>query len=193
MLTRLIHVLLNTEIFDRFKNEKGEFKSRLCDDIEGLLQLYETSFLSMEGESTLEMAIEFSMKHLNDQTSIDQCHSRLVHHGLELPLHWTIPRAEARWFINIYKDRPDMNQILLELAKLDFNIVQAKYQQELKHVSRYLLIRCCIHSKINRHHKLSSIRDNSIRNLMEGNSLSSTNLPFTLPLLTFITVGENVY
>ncbi|CAA2939104.1 terpene synthase 10-like [Olea europaea subsp. europaea] len=30
-----------------------------------------------------------------------------------------------------------MNQILLELAKLDFNIVQAKYQQELKHVSRW--------------------------------------------------------
>ncbi|CAA2939102.1 terpene synthase 10-like [Olea europaea subsp. europaea] len=128
---------VSEEIFDRFKNEKGEFKSRLCDDIEGLLQLYETSFLSMEGESTLEMATEFTMKHLNDQTSIDQFHSRLVHHGLELPLHCTIPRAEARWFINIYKDRPDMNQILLELAKLDFNIVQAKYQQELKHVSRW--------------------------------------------------------
>ncbi|XP_022896311.1 (-)-alpha-terpineol synthase-like [Olea europaea var. sylvestris] len=118
---------VSEEIFDRFKNEKGEFKSRLWDDTEGLLQLYETSFLSMEAESTLEMATEFSMKNLNDQTSIDQCHSRLVHHGLELPLHWTILRAEARWFINIYKDRPDMNQILLELAKLDFNIVQAKY------------------------------------------------------------------
>ncbi|CAA3018300.1 terpene synthase 10-like, partial [Olea europaea subsp. europaea] len=51
-------------IFDRFKNEKGEFKSRLCDDIEGLLQLYETSFLSMEGESTLEMATEFTMNTL---------------------------------------------------------------------------------------------------------------------------------
>ncbi|CAI9770285.1 unnamed protein product [Fraxinus pennsylvanica] len=83
------------------------------------------------------MATEFTMKHLNDQTSIDQFHSRLVHHGLELPLHWTIPRAEARWFINIYKDRPDMNSILHELAELDFNIVQAKYQQELKHLSRW--------------------------------------------------------
>ncbi|CAI9770284.1 unnamed protein product [Fraxinus pennsylvanica] len=128
---------VSEEIFDRFKNEKGEFKSRLCDDIEGLLQLYETSFLSIEGESTLEMATEFTMKHLNDQTSIDQFHSRLVHRGLELPLHWTIPRAEARWFINVYKDRPDMNPVLLELAELDFNIVQAKYQQELKHLSRW--------------------------------------------------------
>ncbi|CAI9770286.1 unnamed protein product [Fraxinus pennsylvanica] len=79
------------------------------------------------------------MKHLNDQTSIDQFHSRLVHHGLELPLQWTIPRAEARWFINVYKDRPDMNPVLLELAELDFNIVEAKYQQELKHLSRKIL------------------------------------------------------
>ncbi|CAI9770288.1 unnamed protein product [Fraxinus pennsylvanica] len=28
---------VSEEIFDSFKNEKGEFKSRLCDDIEGLL------------------------------------------------------------------------------------------------------------------------------------------------------------
>ncbi|CAA2977600.1 terpene synthase 10-like isoform X2 [Olea europaea subsp. europaea] len=66
---------------------------------------------------------------------------------VSLSLHWTIPRAEARWFINIYKDRPDMNQILLELAKLDFNIVQAKYQQELKHVSRWWK-RTCIAEKL---------------------------------------------
>ncbi|KAL2476856.1 (-)-alpha-terpineol synthase [Forsythia ovata] len=128
---------VSQEIFDRFKNEKGEFKPSLCDDTKGLLQLYEASFLSMEGESTLEIATEFTIKHLDDQTSIDKFHSPLVHHGLELPLHWTIQRAEARWFINMYGDRLDMNPILLELAKLDFNIVQAKYQQELKHVSRW--------------------------------------------------------
>ncbi|KAL2460391.1 cineole-1 [Abeliophyllum distichum] len=128
---------VSQEIFDRFKNEKGEFKPSLCDDAKGLLQLYEASFLSIEGESSLEMATDFTIKHLDDQTSIDRFHSLLVHHGLELPLHWTIQRAEARWFINIYGDRLDMNPILLELAKLDFNIVQAKYQQELKHVSRW--------------------------------------------------------
>ncbi|KAL2483466.1 terpene synthase 02 [Forsythia ovata] len=32
---------VSQEIFDRFKNEKGEFKPSLCDDTKGLLQLYE--------------------------------------------------------------------------------------------------------------------------------------------------------
>ncbi|CAA2977597.1 terpene synthase 10-like [Olea europaea subsp. europaea] len=117
---------VSQKIFDRFKNEKGEFKSRLCDDIEGLLQLYETSFLSMEGESTLEMATEFTMNTLMIKlvlisSILDWC-------TMAWSFHCTGPYH--------------MNQILLELAKLDFNIVQAKYQQELKHVSRYLLIRC---------------------------------------------------
>ncbi|KAL2531672.1 terpene synthase 02 [Abeliophyllum distichum] len=51
---------VSEEIFDRFKNEKGEFKSSLCDDAKGLLQLYKSSFLSIEGETTLEMATEFT-------------------------------------------------------------------------------------------------------------------------------------
>ncbi|CAA2977601.1 terpene synthase 10-like [Olea europaea subsp. europaea] len=128
---------VSQERFDCFKNEKGNFKPSLCNDTKGLLQLYEASFLSIEGESTLEMAREFTIKHLEDK-SVDDIHcDPLVHHALEIPLHWTIPRAEARRFINKYEKRPDKNPILLQLAKLDFNIVQATYLEELKYVSRW--------------------------------------------------------
>ncbi|CAA2958246.1 terpene synthase 10-like [Olea europaea subsp. europaea] len=83
------------------------------------------------------MAREFTIKHLEDK-SVDDVHcDPFVHHALEIPLHWTIHRAEARWFINKYEKRPDMNPILLQLAKLDFNIVQATYLEELKYVSRW--------------------------------------------------------
>ncbi|CAA2975163.1 terpene synthase 10-like [Olea europaea subsp. europaea] len=128
---------VSQERFDCFKNEKGSFKPSLCNDTKGLPQLYEASFLSIEGESTLEMAREFTIKHLEDK-SVDDIHcDPLVHHALEIPLHWTIPRAEATRFINKYEKRPDKNPILLQLAKLDFNIVQATYLEELKYVSRW--------------------------------------------------------
>ncbi|CAA2956513.1 Exo-alpha-bergamotene synthase [Olea europaea subsp. europaea] len=59
-----------------------------------------------------------------------------VSHALELPLHWRVQKLEAKWFINVYENRHDVNLTLLELAKLDFNIVQAIYQDEIKQMSR---------------------------------------------------------
>jgi (-)-alpha-terpineol synthase len=45
-------------------------------------------------------------------------------------------RFEARWFIDVYKSIEGMNPTLLELAELDFNMVEAAYQEDLKQVSR---------------------------------------------------------
>ena len=66
----------------------------------------------------------------------DKYLSTTVSHALELPLHCRMLRLEARWFIDKYRSREDMNPILLELAELDFNIVQATHQEDLKQVSR---------------------------------------------------------
>ncbi|KAG8370953.1 hypothetical protein BUALT_Bualt13G0036800 [Buddleja alternifolia] len=129
------------ELFDDFKNmEDGEFKASLGEDTKGLLQLYESSFLLTQGENTLDQAREFAtkflQKNLDQKLIIDENLLLLVHHALEIPLHWSVPRTNARWFIEAYERRSDMNPIVLELAKLDFNIVQAIHQEELKHVSR---------------------------------------------------------
>ncbi|KAJ0018517.1 hypothetical protein Pint_09998 [Pistacia integerrima] len=66
----------------------------------------------------------------------DQYLSTVVSHELELPRYWRMPRLEARWFIDVYETRPDMNSIVLELAKLDFNMVQATHQEDMKSTSR---------------------------------------------------------
>ncbi|XP_073127566.1 (-)-alpha-terpineol synthase-like [Henckelia pumila] len=134
---------VSQEIFDRFKNERGEFEPCLGEDTKGLLQLYEASHLLTEGEETLEAARDFATfflrKNLEEGTIgvLDENLSSSVRHSLEMPLHWRVPRPNARWFIEEYGRRPYMNPILLEFAKLDFNIVQATHQQELKHVSRW--------------------------------------------------------
>ncbi|KAH7532990.1 hypothetical protein FEM48_Zijuj04G0082000 [Ziziphus jujuba var. spinosa] len=65
----------------------------------------------------------------------------LRHHGYqvsqELPLHQRMQRLEARWYIESYSKRSDPNQHLLQLAKLDFNMVQSIQQKELKDMSRW--------------------------------------------------------
>ncbi|GFP86807.1 (r)-limonene synthase [Phtheirospermum japonicum] len=123
-------------------NDDGDFKA--SHDTKGWLQLYEASFLLTQGETTLELAREFAAKFLqnkldDDENIEEQYPLLLVRNALELPLHWRTQRPNSRWFINAYERRRpcNMNPIVLELAKLDFNIVQATHQQELKHVSKW--------------------------------------------------------
>ncbi|KAJ9177739.1 hypothetical protein P3X46_012923 [Hevea brasiliensis] len=127
------------EIFNSFRDEEGNFKMYLCEDREAMLSLYEASFLSEEGESILQYARDFTTTSLKKyvEQSKDQNLSMLISHALELPFHWRMLRLETRWFIYVYERKQDMNPLLLELAKLDFNSVQATHQDDLKYMSRW--------------------------------------------------------
>ena len=89
----------------------------------------------------MDLARDFSAYHLRELKRLEQIAdmslAELVKRALELPLYWRVKKLEDRWFINFYEARPNANLILLELAKLDFNMVQAQYQDEIKHVSRW--------------------------------------------------------
>ncbi|CAL5431403.1 unnamed protein product [Camellia sinensis] len=133
------------DVFKKFMDKMGNLRSCLCEDTKGLLYLYEASYLSIDGESLLNEARDFTTRNLKEnlkKKDIDQNLAMLVRHSLELPLHWRVPRLEARWFIDVYERRQDMNPILLELAKLDFNMVQAIHQQEVKQISRWWRSTC---------------------------------------------------
>ncbi|PIM99294.1 Exo-alpha-bergamotene synthase [Handroanthus impetiginosus] len=129
------------EVFCSFMDKDGNFKTCLSGDVRGILCLYEASFLSIEDETILESAKHFSAYHLGELISFEQIAdlslTELVRRAMELPLHWRVQKLEAKWFINFYQTRPDANLILLELAKLDFNMVQAQYQDEIKKLSRW--------------------------------------------------------
>ncbi|KAL7234464.1 hypothetical protein ACSBR1_017965 [Camellia fascicularis] len=83
----------------------------------------------------------------------------LVTHALEMPLHWTVLRLEARWFIDVYKRRLDVNPTFLHLTKLDYNILQTTYQEDLKHMSRWW-------RRIGLGEKLSFVRDRLMENFL---------------------------
>ncbi|KAL0384409.1 UNVERIFIED_CONTAM: (-)-alpha-terpineol synthase [Sesamum radiatum] len=106
---------VSQEIFDCFRNDKGDFDPNLGSDTKG------------------EFATDFLQKNF-DENIDDENLALMVCHALELPIHWRVERPNARWFIEAYEKRADVKSVVLELAKLDFNIVQATHQQELKHI-----------------------------------------------------------
>jgi hypothetical protein len=109
----------------------------LSNDMEGLLSLYEASNLAIHGENNLEEGRIFSIKNLKSlMEKLDSDSAKQVKQSLEIPLYWRMPRVEARSFIDVYQRDRAKNLTLLELAKLDYNLVQYVYQQELKELAR---------------------------------------------------------
>ncbi|KAI3780284.1 hypothetical protein L2E82_10259 [Cichorium intybus] len=126
------------EIFGTFKDELKNFKPHFYEDMLCMLNLYEASYLSFENESILDDARDFTTRYLQENLeNILESLSSLVTHALELPLHRRVPRVEAKWFIEVYEKRSGMNPTLIELAKLDFNMVQAIHLEDLKCASRW--------------------------------------------------------
>ncbi|KAB2086721.1 hypothetical protein ES319_A04G053400v1 [Gossypium barbadense] len=131
---------VDQEVFTCFMDDVGNIKSSLNQDFKGLLNLYEASYLLLEGETMLENARELVSKLLKQYLKENNDHQylwTLVDHALELPLHWRMPRLEARWFIEAYEKNKDRNPIVLELAILDYNIVQSMHQEDLRNVSTW--------------------------------------------------------
>ncbi|KAL1537412.1 exo-alpha-bergamotene synthase-like [Salvia divinorum] len=127
------------EVFCSLMDEEGNFKACLCEDARGLISLYEASYLSVEGESIMDLAKYFSLNLLArklDQITEPRL-SEQVRHALEVPLHWRLQKLEAWWFIQVYENTSEANLALVELSKLDYNMVQATYQRELKRLSSW--------------------------------------------------------
>ncbi|XP_077217584.1 alpha-terpineol synthase, chloroplastic-like [Tasmannia lanceolata] len=132
---------VSQDVFNGFKDDKGDFMVSLCEDTKGMLSLYEASYLAFEGEIILDEAKAFTTIYLKDalnSKSIEQKLERQVEHALESPLNWRVPAIEARWYIEeTYVGEEDMSHLLFELAKLDYNMVQGMYQTNAKAMSKW--------------------------------------------------------
>ncbi|KAK8475934.1 hypothetical protein V6N12_000047 [Hibiscus sabdariffa] len=126
------------EVFECFQDKRGGFRPSLCKDIKAMLSLYEASYYCFEGESIMEAAWHFTSENLGFlKCDMDPILAVQVRHAMELPLHWRMPRLEARWYTDLYERRANLNPVVLQLAKLDFNVLQALYQEELKDMSSW--------------------------------------------------------
>ncbi|KAA8526462.1 hypothetical protein F0562_008335 [Nyssa sinensis] len=126
---------VSADLFKKFKDREGNFKTCTSEDVKGMLSLYEASYLAFEGENILDEAKVFTSMHLKEK--VDSSMAEQVSHAMELPLHHRVQRLEARWYIEAYGKRKDANRLLLELSKLDFNMVQSTLQRDLQDMSRW--------------------------------------------------------
>ncbi|CAK7350863.1 unnamed protein product [Dovyalis caffra] len=135
-LLRLHGYEVSQGVFNGFFD--GSFNKSKLTDIKGLLELFEASHLAYEGEAILDEAKAFSsriLKKMNSST-IESDLAKQVMHALELPSHWRVLWFDVKWHINAYEDG-QINRHLLTLAKVNFNMVQATLQKDLKEISRW--------------------------------------------------------
>ncbi|KAL5713790.1 hypothetical protein ACHQM5_015836 [Ranunculus cassubicifolius] len=129
---------ISRDVFKRFMSPQGSFNEHVNQDIKGTWSLYEASYQVREGEGILDEARVHARNLLADvKEGIEQTIFHQVTRALQLPLHYSATRLEARWYIDAYSKRTDVNSTLLELAKLDYNMLQGTYQEELAILSTW--------------------------------------------------------
>lgn len=128
---------VSPDVFNKFKDQNGCFNKHIYSEPRGLLSLYNAAHLLTHGEPTLEEAITFARHHLEAISCIKSPLAQQVQRSLHLPLSRTCKRVEALHYISEYKEEEGHNPILLELAKLDFNLLQHIHLEELKAISKW--------------------------------------------------------
>ena len=124
--------------FNKFKDENGNLKKDLINDIRGMMGLYEAAHLGVQGEDILDEAVAFTTTHLTNMVEhLEYPLKEQVDHALKRPIRRGLERLETRWYISIYQDETLHDKTLLKLAKLDFNLVQSLHKEELSNIARF--------------------------------------------------------
>lgn len=122
--------------------ENGLLKERAL-NIKGMVELFEASNVAIEGENILEEAKSYSFEtlkiiNISELEKEDSEAAKHVAHSLEVSSQWRVHWFDVTWQINAYEKDENVNYVLLQLAKLNFNMVQAVHQNDLKEPSRYI-------------------------------------------------------
>ncbi|TKW05096.1 hypothetical protein SEVIR_7G154300v4 [Setaria viridis] len=123
---------VTSDVFAKFRDEEGNFATG-DDDVNCLLMLFDAAHLRVRGEEVLDGAIAFARSRLESlMKSLEPEVAEEVRYTLETPSFRRVERVEARRFISVYEKKATRDETLLEFAKLDYNILQTIYCEELK-------------------------------------------------------------
>ncbi len=127
---------MHADVFDKFKDSTGCFRESLSTDARGLLSLYNAAHLAMPGEAALDDAIAFSRRSLQSlQGALRSPMAKQVSRALDIPLPRAPKLLETMHYITEYEQEAAHDGMVLELARLDFELVRSLYLKELKALS----------------------------------------------------------
>ncbi|XP_040987076.1 (-)-germacrene D synthase-like [Juglans microcarpa x Juglans regia] len=129
---------VSCDMFNKFKDSKENFKGSLCNDVKGILSLYEATHLRVKGEDILDEALVFTTTHLESVASqLSGPLAAQVTHALKQPIRKGLQRLEARHYFSVYQEDASHDKVLLKFAKLDFNLLQKVHQKELSDIASW--------------------------------------------------------
>jgi (3S)-linalool synthase len=130
----------HADLFDNLKCSKNTFSAKYGEDVKVLIELYEASQLSIEGEDGLNdlgyLCLELLQAWLLRHHDHDE--ARYVANTLQYPIHYGLSRfMDKSIFINDLKAKNEW-KCLDELAKINSSIVKLMNQNEIIEVSKYV-------------------------------------------------------
>ncbi|KAL4558359.1 hypothetical protein LXL04_036558 [Taraxacum kok-saghyz] len=130
---------VSSDIFIKYKN--GAFLESLTNDVQGMLELYEATYVRVQGDVVLDDALVFTRTRLEkiakDLVQSNYTLSIHIKEALKQPIRKRLPRLEALRYIPFYEQQNFNNESLLKLGKLGFNLLQSLHKKELSHVSKW--------------------------------------------------------
>lgn len=128
-----------SDVFTKFMDDEGNFLESLKGDTRSMLCLYEAAHIRGNGEDILEKALEYTKSHLNFIAQ-EPNHplAAQITRALKYPIQKGVVRLESRHYISFYEQDPLHDKVVLRFAKLDFDILQSLYKEELKDLSMWM-------------------------------------------------------
>ncbi|GLJ31920.1 hypothetical protein SUGI_0642450 [Cryptomeria japonica] len=146
-ILRLHRYGVSSGVLENFKEKDGQFLSSYThskQEIRSILNLFCASLIAFPEEKVMDEAKVFASIYLKQaMPKIDDANLvQEIKLNLEYGWHTNMPRLEARNYIDIYGTNTSWmtcmnNKKILDLAKLDFNMVQSMQQRELQVLSRW--------------------------------------------------------
>ncbi|KAI8031407.1 (-)-germacrene D synthase [Camellia lanceoleosa] len=125
-----------TDVFNKFMDDNGKIRESLIGDVQGMLNLYEAAHFRVRGEDILEEAMSFTITHLEPAIpNLSNLVQEQVIHALNQPIHKGLTTLEATRYFSFYEQDDSHNKVLLNFAKLDFNLLQKMHQWELSEIT----------------------------------------------------------